>query len=484
MMSGPPVEVRKNPKSTTWYNAIILDISGENIKVGFEDQIWASREVPAFSVRRCPQDSADDGFDPQVDEVVEVSVAASESNPSGWSLGKVKTIKNSFYFIGFVGTQNWNQDLIVERNALRRVNNEPPVDATKLERRLVAVEQDLQTWIRSPDAPGCLTHVQSKARLLLCSCTNMDPASKKQAEVLLIGDERSVELGEKLLLHIHFKNQVEMQRFHEQREQLMERLQEQQRWYSERNQETFAVEQTLVGRIIGKKGENIKQIRDKYSVEVHLSEASNSGRPTTVTISGASLEDCRKAREELEYITAKIPIEGNAVGWILGKGYQNIQDIAKKADLHYARFDDKTSSLELCGLKHQVEDAKMLISVHREYLAVYKDMDEEQHMIQQSFEELEGAAGERRKGKGKGKDKGKDGKDGGKGEKGGSKGGNKGGYKGHDDDDDDDEDDYPSKGKGRGKGGQKSSGKGDSKGASKGEGNGEGRGKGGRKSGK
>merc|ERR1711920_532326 len=98
-------------------------------------------------------------------------------------------------------------------------------------------------------------------------------------------------------------------------------------------------------------------------------------------------------REELEYITVSIPVASEQIGWILGKGFQNITDIAKKTELHYARFDDKTKSLQLCGLRHQVEDAKMLISVHREYLQVYQDMDEEQSAIQESFDQLDETSG-------------------------------------------------------------------------------------------
>lgn len=434
-MDGPAVEVRKNPKSTTWYNATILDIVGENITVGFEDNIWQAREVPALSVRRCPRDTVSDDFDPQEGELVEVSVSASEANPSGWSSGKIKTIKNSFYFISFVGSVGAKQDLIVERNALRRVNTEPPIEAAKLERKLIPIEPALHSWVRSPDSPGCLNHVQSKARLLLCHCTNL--ASDQSPEVLLIGDRRAIDLGEMLLTHIHFKNQVEMQRFHEQRELLMARLQEQQRWYNERNQEVFVVEQQLVGKIIGKKGEHINAIREKFDVDIHLSPPyAQDDEPTTVTVTGETLEQCRNAREELEYITDKIPIDTNQVGWILGKGYQNIQDIAKKSEVHYARFDDKTSSIELCGLKRQVEEAKMLISHHREYHPVYQDMDEDQSAIQQAFEELDGAAGGKPKGKGKtGKSGSKDGwrddkgKDGWRDDKGGWKD-EKGGWKG------------------------------------------------------
>merc|ERR1711920_310573 len=109
-----------------------------------------------------------------------------------------------------------------------------------------------------------------------------------------------------------------------------------------------------------------------------------------ITITGDSEEACKSAREELEYITVSIPVETEQIGWILGKGFQNITDIATKTELHYARFDDNTKSLELCGLRQQVEDAKMLISVHRDYLQVYQDMDDEQHAIQESFDQLDG----------------------------------------------------------------------------------------------
>merc|ERR1712228_610456 len=64
-------------------------------------------------------------------------------------------------------------------------------------------------------------------------------------------------------------------------------------------------------------------------------------------------------------------------------------------------FDDKTSSIELCGLSNQVEAAKMMIMVHRDYLPVYKDMGQERDEIQAQFAEQDF------KGKGK-KAKGKD----------------------------------------------------------------------------
>jgi len=186
----------------------------------------------------------------------------------------------------------------------------------------------------------------------------------------------------------------------------------------------------LVGKLIGKKGENINDIRERHGVEVYIEDAPSSssrGRQmSTVTVTGETAESVKAARDELEFITVKLPVEEDQVGWILGKGYQTITDIARKTELHHARYDDSSKSLELCGLRHQVEDAKLLISVHREYLPVYQDMDEEKELIQQSFDQLDERSGMQSKGKGKkgskgeedsypskGKDgKGKDGKDG------------------------------------------------------------------------
>mmetsp|Transcript_20134 Transcript_20134/g.35736 ORF Transcript_20134/g.35736 Transcript_20134/m.35736 type:complete len:538 (-) Transcript_20134:78-1691(-) len=427
-MHGTPVEVRKNVKSTTWYNAVLLDVNGDDVRVGFEDDIWPSRDVPASSVRRCPEDSGEDDFSPQIDEVVEVLVSASESNPSGWAHGRVKTIKNSFYFITFTSTsstQKAKQDLIVERNALRRANGEKPLDVSKIFRKLIPVDPELHQWIRSQDSLGCLSHVQSKGQLLVATCSNTEATTEKDPEVLLLGGEREVQLGEKLLTTIHFKYQIEMQRFHEERDRLMERLAQQRQWYSAQHQEVFSVDQSLVGKIIGKKGENINDIRERHGVEVYIedttSSSSRGARPmSTITVTGETAESVKAARDELEFITVKIPVEADQVGWILGKGYQTITDIAKKTELHHARYDGSSNSLELCGLRHQVEDAKLLISVHREYLPVYQDMDEEQHLIQQSFDQLDERSGYS---KGKGKkgskgeedsypSKGKDGKDG------------------------------------------------------------------------
>mmetsp|Transcript_63685 Transcript_63685/g.179252 ORF Transcript_63685/g.179252 Transcript_63685/m.179252 type:complete len:476 (+) Transcript_63685:122-1549(+) len=410
---GPAVEVQKNPGSSTWYDATIADVNGSLIRVEFGDEVWPSREVPSDAVRRCPI-IVDEAFAPKISELVEVAVAATETNPSGWTLGRVKKIKNkSFYFVAYEGAQRERTtECIVERDSIRQVNAETGIDSSNLRRKIIPVDRDLHAWIRSQDSQGCLNDVQIKGKLLTASCTHTRPDAKGPPKVALVGDERAVELGAKLLVDIHFKNQIKMQRFHEHREKLMEHLAHWETRNNLQNKEVFFVDSSHVGKIIGKGGEHIKHLREAYEVNINIQDpVGNSRRSnTTITITGKTAEAVRKAREDIEYVTEHVPIEPEQVGWIVGKGYQNLIDIQKKADLQHARFDDRAGAIELCGLRHQVENAKLMISLHREYLPVYQDMKEERDTIQAQFSEL-------------------DEKEGGKGKKGGKKGG-RGGSKG------------------------------------------------------
>mmetsp|Transcript_91144 Transcript_91144/g.262880 ORF Transcript_91144/g.262880 Transcript_91144/m.262880 type:complete len:457 (+) Transcript_91144:84-1454(+) len=394
---GQCVEVRKSADSATWYNASVVDISDDHVRVSFENDVWPSKEVPMSLVRLKPPASEAENFAPQVDDEVEVHLAATEANPSGWSRGKVKTIRSrTFYFVTFAGGSHRSQDIIVERSSLRRPSSSPAFDQQAVIRRTIPVDPGLHAWIRSADSHGCLSNVAAKSSLLSASCT-MD--KKRAPRVLLVGDEHAVTLGEKLLSQIHFKNQIKMQQFHEYREYYLERIKWYEQWNGGKHKEVFSVDTTFVGRIIGKKGENIQKLRQDYEVEIEVEASPTSWVESVITITGESAEAVKKAREQMEYITESIEIEPDQVGWIVGKGYQNLTEIQTNAGLQYARFDSKTSSIELRGLRQQVEDAKLMVQVHRDYLAVYQDMSKEQRTLAKEFAELDRRGGKKGGGK-------------------------------------------------------------------------------------
>lgn len=404
------VEVRKSATSNVWYNATLVDASEKGVRVSFEGQVWPTQQFSFDCVRRPPPAHQTQGFDPQVDSAVEVLHPATEEAPSGWQLGRVTDIKNKcFYFVTFEATQRSAGERsppprIVELGSLRKASATTSIEAKEMTRRQVPVDKILHEWIRSEDFAGCLQDVQLKSGLLAVSCSHAtDPAAKGQPKISLLGDAHAVDLGEKLLRDVHFKHQALMQHFNEQREKMLAHLRELQEQWNTQKKECFAVETQFVGRIIGKEGSNIKRIREEYDVEIWVPKESHS-EETWITVTGKTAEAARKAREEMEFMTVKIEVEPGQVGFFIGKQYGNLREISEKCELAYARFDDKTSSIELCGLSNQVEAAKMMIMVHRDYLPVYKDMGQERDDIQAQFAELDE---QDFKGKGK-KSKGKD----------------------------------------------------------------------------
>merc|ERR1711924_434593 len=195
-----------------------------------------------------------------------------------------------------------------------------------------------------------MSSVQTKAHLLLASPAPEEPDTVSIPQVVLIGEVREVELGEKLWA-IHVRNQIEMQRFHDQRDQLLQRLNERRKWQNIPYEEVFTIEAALLSKIIGMRGENVQFVRERHGVDIALPDmkrpaaeiasgitasALSQSTTTKVIIRGESAEAVRKAREELEYVNVTIPLESDRVAWILGRGYHTIKDIARKTELHYA----------------------------------------------------------------------------------------------------------------------------------------------------
>mmetsp|Transcript_103190 Transcript_103190/g.328176 ORF Transcript_103190/g.328176 Transcript_103190/m.328176 type:complete len:419 (-) Transcript_103190:56-1312(-) len=392
-MYGTPVEVRKKPDSTIWYNAVMLDVEGNNITVAFEEKVWPSREQPAYSVRMCPADLLGDGFDPGMDEAVEVLVPASKSNPSGWVLGRVKAINSSFYLIGFLGRSDSVQDLIVERASLRPASTEPSINTSRLVRTKVPVDQVLHSWVGTEDFVEFLKGLQIQCKLLLASWTQ---SGASEAQVLLIGLERAVELAVKLLVLVYLPNQAEMRRAEGRLDALRAKLARVKKQHASRHNCSFDIELRLRQQLLSR----AKPLRTRLKVNVWLKDVdrANGHSFARVFISGPSEEAVQEARDELEYVTDRVPLLEEQVSWILGKSFQNIKSIARDTKLQYLRYDDARSCLELCGIRGQIEDAKSLIAERLTYLPVYQRLTEELYAVRKYSDRINATAGIRRGG--------------------------------------------------------------------------------------
>mmetsp|Transcript_95116 Transcript_95116/g.269259 ORF Transcript_95116/g.269259 Transcript_95116/m.269259 type:complete len:616 (+) Transcript_95116:61-1908(+) len=391
MESGSLVEVRLRKQSHTWCQGRIRDVNADrdHIVVCFESGTLWYQEVETSQVRRppaAPRDLEGEEWRPQLDEAVEVMKPAVAPRPVCWTRGVVRMVREPYLYVSALGDTR-EQDVIVRRERVRRVSTEVTLDqAPPLRREVVKVAKPLAPWVESEDAVGCLTQVRIKAGLLNASTQETEDGSMV---IVLIGDTKSAELGRKLLCDVHLKHQAEIQRCQDKVLRLEDKLMECEDRATDAKVE-FSIEDGLVGRIIGKNGHNLMRTQDKFNVRIEVLEARPPREPTkrVIRITGQSTEDVEAARRSIEFIQVSVPLAEDQIGWILGKGFNNIQDIARKAELIYARFNPRAYVLELCGLHDSVESAKLLVEAHADYLQVYKEMDQEQIEMHRNFKRL------------------------------------------------------------------------------------------------
>lgn len=188
-----------------------------------------------------------------------------------------------------------------------------------------------------------------------------------------------------MLLKVHMMHQKEVEAFHDRRQQKLKMLEMRNQLPDNIQQVSFNVKQELMGRTVGKGGERARRVERDFDVEIRVVDAT-----CLVRILGYDEASVEAAREEFELQQHVYPVEEKMVGWVLGKGHSQIQEVSQKAGLSYARWTGK--ALELCGRQQSIEDAIMLLDSHKEYFSVYQDMNKQNEEIKRSFEALDIAA--------------------------------------------------------------------------------------------
>ncbi|CAK9107820.1 Hypothetical protein SCF082_LOCUS50178, partial [Durusdinium trenchii] len=158
----------------------------------------------------------------------------------------------------------------------------------------------------------------------------------------------------------------------------------------------------FIPRIIGKGGETIRAVREKYEVNIKIleedgeksaekgekgAEKGSASGPRTIRIFGNSAESIAAARAEVEYVEEAMPVDEDQYQWLSGsKGMRSIWTFKEAAGLVYTRLEYESQQLLLCGNRSAVEDAIALFETHFMYCPVFRQMDEE---LENIFAELE-----------------------------------------------------------------------------------------------
>ncbi|KAF4662409.1 fragile X mental retardation [Perkinsus chesapeaki] len=408
---APIVEIRDDSAPQKWFEGYLadVDVANKTISVVFQDDVWGPKTVPMSQARLAPSltsKALNSPYDyrPGIGDTVEVRSPATGHAPVSWWTGEVLSIRADEFF--YVKNADLHEPIIVERANIRHPvgfpadgsdsgRSQSSIRLDDLRSETVKIPKLLGEWIMSDDGQGCLNQVAIKSGLLKIT-PRVD--SKTGPTVTLIGNQRDIHRA-KLLLEVHVKHQKEIQGFHEKRQNMLNALSSRREKLESQESTSFNIDSSLVG---------------DYGVEVNVADKGTAREPDSrrVVIYGPTVEAVNKARAELEYLVERYPIPPDCIGWVIGKRFTTLHEIADSAHLNYARLDESSSDspcLVICGRRQDLDDARLLLDSHLQYHDVFEDMAKESRELGDEFNRLGDASGIRR-GKGKGKGKGAGGK--------------------------------------------------------------------------
>lgn len=166
-----------------------------------------------------------------------------------------------------------------------------------------------------------------------------------------------------------------------------------------------------IGLLIGKKGENLKAITEKFKVTVKIDKDSKGAQ--SALISGKSPADVAAAFKELDFDMRIREVLPAMAGWLCGKAGRHLKmmrEMTGVAVLSLRSEGGKTDGegnveevlpdpaskgisselekevptrcwVEIKGLRAQVEDAEMCLDAHMSYHSVFLEMDEVEQQL-------------------------------------------------------------------------------------------------------
>jgi len=378
------VEVLKEG-TRVWYCGQAVDVGpGERLVVAFESDIWPKDSFPFSRVRRPPRRKPEEvaAFAPDVGDEVEIRVDASEHAPAGWATATVRRIKHDFYFVAKAGAMGPDaSEAIVEKDKLRTPSSSTALVQSAMQQDEYKLPAGLGAWVSSSDGFGCLNHIQEQANLTLIQV--------HKSIVKMYGESKALLRASKLL-DVHVKHQVKIQDFQDKREKGLKALETKRNRIEGtgyKHHTEISLDRSYVPRIIGRGGDRIKEVQDKYDVVIRILDAEPNEGDRTVRIFGHSAESIERARAEVEFVEEALDIEPEMYQWLVGKGGKTIQGFKDSCGLMYATLDREKGQLRTCGPRHAVKEALAMFETHLMYFPVFNQMDEEMGQLIDQLEE-------------------------------------------------------------------------------------------------
>ena len=359
-----------------------------------------------------------DGGAPLVEgQKVEVSwKVEGNKEPAAWWEAQIVSKKGPYCKVHFLSPRGF-ADEAVEEDLIRPATADLAGKAMYTKQTVALPDQKMHAWFLQNEG-RVMGDVREKAQLLAVT------VDKAKPHIKLIGSGKAITMG-KILLDLHMKHHGDMARIHSQRETLASALETKRAAREHGVRVEFPVSKELIGLVVGKGGKNISDVKKATGVE--MIEVDQHG-PKVVLV-GPTQESCDEAREMLEFVTKRVPVQPEQIGWLIGRGGKNFKELQDKTKLTRLNVDKGANCVIMVGTATAVEAAQLYIDTHLEYLAEFDKEAAESEKLRRELRGLHIADGDFKGaasfagGRGKGEKGGKGGDGAGRGGRGGRGGG-------------------------------------------------------------
>jgi len=363
------IEVR-DAEQKCYIPAKLIDMLGEKyqVQLGSDENTkrWVRWELIS-------EESEATDFTVKQDSVVEVLCT---DDGSAWYDADVKSIKGAFHVVQFCGS---GKEEIVEKERMR-----PARGAQQQRTKPLFVKQlfplrdpKMHDWFLQPEGQAALQETCAKARVLTLA---VDP---KTPQIRMLGTEKALHMA-KILLDLHGRHIETLLAARKTREELASRMSSEQEKLGSGCRLDFPIERELIGLVVGKNGKQIRETKKAtgvYTIEIDEKQV-------RVVVIGPTQESIEAAREMLEFVSEKVPVESSQVGWLIGRNGNNFKELQDKTKVTRLNVDKQKNEVVLVGTKTAVEAARLYIETHLTYLTNFENEERESQKLRQEIRSM------------------------------------------------------------------------------------------------
>lgn len=237
---------------------------------------------------------------------------------------EIKEQKGLFYILEIEDEEGKQSTILARQNQLRYIEYIPIDDfiEEKYVNVIIPMPPELSSWIGSDRFNDVLKRIKGDKNdnKLLYSYYPSD--SPKCLRILCDSENKDLS---KLLLSTAMEKEKKLTSLNQDTENSKKQLEDVQK-----KNKSFYLNQKFIGLIIGKEGANIKNLKNKYGVNITISTKKNDKKPTKVIITGDNGDNVEECAKEINVCEKIFEIPENSVGDLKKRANKLIEDYKVK----------------------------------------------------------------------------------------------------------------------------------------------------------